>query len=81
MDSICISEAEKTAVLTLIREEVLKQTHTLSLSHTHTHTHRALFITDVFSQIITKEVEASDWKRKHEESRQEVHEMRYLGIF
>ncbi|XP_046904717.1 transforming acidic coiled-coil-containing protein 1-like, partial [Hypomesus transpacificus] len=49
LDSICISEAEKTAVLTLIREE-----------------------------IITKEVEASDWKRKHEESRQEVHEMRKI---
>lgn len=49
LDSICISEAEKTAVLTLIREE-----------------------------IITKEVEASDWKRKHEESRQEVLEMRKI---
>lgn len=49
LDSICISEAEKQAVLTLIREE-----------------------------IITKEAEASDWKKKHEESRQEVLEMRKI---
>ncbi|XP_012992296.1 transforming acidic coiled-coil-containing protein 1 isoform X2 [Esox lucius] len=49
LDSICISEEEKTAVLTLIREE-----------------------------IITKETEASDWKRKYEESRQEVMEMRKI---
>ncbi|XP_068167849.1 transforming acidic coiled-coil-containing protein 1-like isoform X2 [Antennarius striatus] len=47
LDSICISEAEKQAVLTLIKEE-----------------------------IITKEVEANDWKRKFEESKQEVDEMR-----
>lgn len=49
LDSICISEAEKQAVLTLIREE-----------------------------IITKEVEASDWKKKFEASRQEVTEMRKI---
>ncbi|XP_053725956.1 transforming acidic coiled-coil-containing protein 1-like isoform X2 [Synchiropus splendidus] len=49
LDSICISEAEKQAVLTLIREE-----------------------------IITKEVEVSDWKKKYEESRQEVSEMRKI---
>ncbi|XP_068616883.1 transforming acidic coiled-coil-containing protein 1-like [Brachionichthys hirsutus] len=49
LDSICISEAEKQAVLTLIREE-----------------------------IVTKEVEANDWKRKFEESRQEVNEMRKI---
>ncbi|KAM3611853.1 uncharacterized protein V6R79_025014 [Siganus canaliculatus] len=49
LDSICISEAEKQAVLTLIREE-----------------------------IITKEVEASDWKKKFEGSRQEVTEMRKI---
>ncbi|KAM6964947.1 transforming acidic coiled-coil-containing protein 1-like [Aplochiton taeniatus] len=51
LDSICISEAEKTAVLTLIREE-----------------------------IITKEVEANDWRRKYEESRQEVLEMRKIVV-
>ncbi|XP_071755837.1 transforming acidic coiled-coil-containing protein 1-like [Centroberyx gerrardi] len=49
LDSICISEAEKQAVLTLIREE-----------------------------IITKEVEASDWKRKYNDSKQEVVEMRKI---
>ncbi|KAM3867536.1 transforming acidic coiled-coil-containing protein 1-like [Diretmus argenteus] len=49
LDSICISEAEKQAVLTLIREE-----------------------------IITKEVEASGWKRKYDDSRQEVIEMRKI---
>lgn len=49
LDSICISEAEKEAVLKLIREE-----------------------------IITKEVEADDWKKKFEASRQEVTEMRKI---
>ncbi|XP_023857834.1 transforming acidic coiled-coil-containing protein 1 [Salvelinus sp. IW2-2015] len=49
LDSICISEEEKMAVLTLIREE-----------------------------IITKETEASDWRRKYEDSRQEVMEMRKI---
>ncbi|XP_044052753.1 transforming acidic coiled-coil-containing protein 1-like isoform X2 [Siniperca chuatsi] len=49
LDSICISEAEKQAVLTLIREE-----------------------------IITKEVEANDWKKKYEGSKQEVTEMRKI---
>ncbi|XP_041757117.1 transforming acidic coiled-coil-containing protein 1 isoform X3 [Coregonus clupeaformis] len=49
LDPICISEEEKTAVLTLIREE-----------------------------IITKETEASDWRRKYEDSRQEVMEMRKI---
>ncbi|XP_047448011.1 transforming acidic coiled-coil-containing protein 1-like isoform X2 [Mugil cephalus] len=47
LDSICISEAEKQAVLTLIREE-----------------------------IITKEAEASEWKKKYESCRQQVEEMR-----
>ncbi|KAJ3604076.1 hypothetical protein NHX12_028817 [Muraenolepis orangiensis] len=49
LDSICISETEKQAVLTLIRDE-----------------------------IITKEVQANDWKRKYEEGRQEVSEMRKI---
>ncbi|XP_028269493.1 transforming acidic coiled-coil-containing protein 1-like isoform X2 [Parambassis ranga] len=49
LDSICISEAEKQAVLTLIREE-----------------------------IITKETEANDWKKKYEDCRQEVTEMRKI---
>ncbi|KAG7490641.1 hypothetical protein JOB18_039695 [Solea senegalensis] len=46
LDSICISETEKQAVLTLIREE-----------------------------IITKEVEANDWKKKYEDCKHEVNEM------
>ncbi|XP_072244117.1 transforming acidic coiled-coil-containing protein 1-like isoform X1 [Leuresthes tenuis] len=49
LDSICISEAEKQAVLTLIREE-----------------------------IITKEAEANDWKKKYEQCKQEVDEMRKI---
>ncbi|MEQ2305976.1 hypothetical protein AMECASPLE_003383, partial [Ameca splendens] len=49
LDSICISEAEKEAVLTLIREE-----------------------------IITKEVETNDWKKKYEQCKQEVDEMRKI---
>ncbi|NXG60229.1 TACC1 protein, partial [Hemiprocne comata] len=49
LDSICLSESEKTAVLTLIREE-----------------------------IITKEIEANEWKKKFEESHQEVLEMRKI---
>ncbi|KAM6234971.1 transforming acidic coiled-coil-containing protein 1 isoform 2-T2 [Porphyrio hochstetteri] len=49
LDSICLSESEKTAVLTLIREE-----------------------------IITKEIEANEWKKKYEESHQEVLEMRKI---
>ncbi|KAM6930206.1 transforming acidic coiled-coil-containing protein 1-like [Xenentodon cancila] len=49
LDSICISEAEKQAVLTLIREE-----------------------------IIAKEVEANDWKKKCEQFKQEVVEMRKI---
>ncbi|KAM7391870.1 hypothetical protein PAMP_022521 [Pampus punctatissimus] len=49
LDSICISEAEKQAVLTLIREE-----------------------------IICKEAEVSDWKKKYDDCRQEVNEMRKI---
>ncbi|XP_019369860.1 PREDICTED: transforming acidic coiled-coil-containing protein 1 [Gavialis gangeticus] len=49
LDSICLHELDKTAVLTLIREE-----------------------------IIAKEIEANGWKKKYEESRQEVLEMRKI---
>ncbi|KAL7981385.1 hypothetical protein Chor_002281 [Crotalus horridus] len=49
LDAICLSESDKTAVLTLIREE-----------------------------IISKEIEANEWKRKYEGSRQEVLEMRKI---
>ncbi|XP_061674443.1 transforming acidic coiled-coil-containing protein 1-like isoform X2 [Syngnathoides biaculeatus] len=49
LDSICINEEEKKAVLTLIREE-----------------------------IITKEAEVNDWKRKYDDSRQELNEMRKI---
>ncbi|XP_023394415.1 transforming acidic coiled-coil-containing protein 1 isoform X1 [Pteropus vampyrus] len=49
LDGICLSESDKTAVLTLIREE-----------------------------IITKEIEANEWKKKYEETRQEVLEMRKI---
>ncbi|XP_072491244.1 transforming acidic coiled-coil-containing protein 1 isoform X7 [Notamacropus eugenii] len=49
LDSVCLSESDKTAVLTLIREE-----------------------------IITKEIEANEWKKKYEETRQEVLEMRKI---
>ncbi|XP_016091500.1 transforming acidic coiled-coil-containing protein 1 isoform X1 [Sinocyclocheilus grahami] len=49
LDSIPLSEIDKAAVLTLIREE-----------------------------IIAKEIEANEWKRKYEESRLEVIEMRKI---
>ncbi|XP_030626029.1 transforming acidic coiled-coil-containing protein 1 isoform X2 [Chanos chanos] len=49
LDSIPMSEMDKAAVLTLIREE-----------------------------IIAKEIEANEWKRKYEESRMEVIEMRKI---
>lgn len=49
LDGICLNELDKTAVLTLIREE-----------------------------IITKEIEANEWKKKYEETRQEVLEMRKI---
>lgn len=49
LDSIPLSEMDKAAVLTLIREE-----------------------------IITKEIEANEWKRKYEESKLEVIEMRRI---
>lgn len=48
-DSVSLTEMDKAAVLTLIREE-----------------------------IITKEIEVSEWKRKYEESRVEVMEMRKI---
>ncbi|XP_040890621.1 transforming acidic coiled-coil-containing protein 1 isoform X2 [Toxotes jaculatrix] len=48
-DNIPLSEMDKAAVLTLIREE-----------------------------IITKEIEVNEWKRKYEESRAEVFEMRKI---
>nr|XP_043879081.1 transforming acidic coiled-coil-containing protein 1-like isoform X2 [Solea senegalensis] len=48
-DTVPLSEMDKAAVLTLIREE-----------------------------IITKEIEVSEWKRKYEESRAEVFEMRTI---
>lgn len=49
LDSIPLSEMDKAAVLTLIREE-----------------------------IITKEIEANEWKRKYEDSRMELTEMRKI---
>ncbi|XP_064163479.1 transforming acidic coiled-coil-containing protein 1-like isoform X3 [Anguilla rostrata] len=49
LNSICISQADKGAVLALIREE-----------------------------IIAKEIEAGQWKRKYEQTRQEVLEMRQI---
>ncbi|XP_029390154.1 transforming acidic coiled-coil-containing protein 1-like isoform X2 [Mus pahari] len=49
LDEICLREIDKTAVLTLLREE-----------------------------IITKEIEANEWKRKYEETREEVLQMRKI---
>lgn len=93
LDSICISEAEKQAVLTLIREEV----HAcITLIHKHCMSSVCLFFAsldckyltrfksctqfvvtgNVFFQIITKEAEVSDWKKKYEDCRKEVDEMR-----
>lgn len=71
LDSICISEAEKQAVLTLIREEVQSPRSLLCLRDFFDFTS-----VNVSLQVITKEVEAKDWKVKFEASRQEVSEMR-----
>ncbi|XP_021009032.1 transforming acidic coiled-coil-containing protein 1-like [Mus caroli] len=49
LDEICLREADNTALVTLLREE-----------------------------IITKEIEANIWKKKYEESREEVLEMRKI---
>ncbi|MEQ2203259.1 hypothetical protein XENOCAPTIV_027634 [Xenoophorus captivus] len=74
LDSICISEAEKEAVLTLIREEV--HTH-VCLGFTRLHRSLTRFYSHTVSfQIITKEVETNDWKKKYEQCKQEVDEMR-----
>lgn len=82
LDSICISEAEKEAVLTLIREEV----HTFITLIQHEICYQSVCVSPqwitvqltatICFQIITKEVEANDWKKKCEISRQEVTEMR-----
>ncbi|KFO53115.1 Transforming acidic coiled-coil-containing protein 1, partial [Corvus brachyrhynchos] len=61
---ICLSESEKAAVLTLIREQ-----------GTAAHPKGPL---SAATQIITKEIEANEWKKKYEESRQEVLEMRKI---
>lgn len=89
LDSICISEAEKQAVLTLIREEV--HTYITVIQHDKClqcvcfyssrfflDSFNAKFVSKQMSlcQIITKEVEVSDWKKKFEAGRQEVTEMR-----
>lgn len=93
LDSICISEAEKQAVLTLIREEVHafitviqrgEGLHCVQWSGSFHGSLGARFSSKLMSvsfifQIITKEVEVSDWKKKFDASRQEVTEMRLAG--
>lgn len=92
LDSICISEAEKQAVLTLIREEVhssITLIHQCCMSSvylciyfyfftlTRFHSCTQFMLTgNVFFQIISKEAEVSDWKKKYEDCRKEVDEMR-----
>lgn len=92
LDSICISEAEKQAVLTLIREEVhssITLIHQCCMSSvylfiylyfftlTRFHSCTQFMLTgNIFFQIITKEAEVSDWKKKYEDCRKEVDEMR-----
>lgn len=92
LDSICISEAEKQAVLTLIREEVhtfitfiqrdkyLQRVCFEQSGSFHESQCKIQLKAGVFHfQIITKEVEVSDWKKKFDASRQEVTEMRLAG--
>lgn len=85
-DNIPLSEMDKAAVLTLIREEVhasYSGTHSLVSVMITTlldlNTSLYCFFLNVLSsnQIITKEIEVNEWKRKYEESRAEVFEMRY----
>lgn len=101
---ICLSESEKAAVLTLIREEVTAVSlfpgaapcwtssrgeqgqlcsaweggsdplrGTARGNPVRTHPKGPV---SAATQIITKEIEANEWKKKYEESRQEVLEMR-----
>lgn len=83
-DTVPLSEMDKAAVLTLIREEVqswhtLNQTPLISLNLNllKSQFFRPHFLLPSAIQIITKEIEVNEWKRKYEESRAEVLEMRY----
>lgn len=76
-DKVPLSEMDKAAVLTLIREEVR-----CSFLYVNLLTIRLLYLNILClllpaNQIITKEIEVNEWKRKYEESRAEVLEMRY----
>lgn len=88
-DNVPLSEMDKAAVLTLIREEVCLS-HTLRRGLTaksecddhcfvdmNTPVYSFFFLALSPNQIITKEIEVNEWKRKYEESRVEVLEMRY----
>lgn len=86
LDGICLSASEKAAVLTLIREEVRPGSGPGPLPRCGgsgagsgvggAPGARPQGLVSAASQIITKEIEANEWKKKYEESRQEVLEMR-----
>ncbi|XP_035418546.1 transforming acidic coiled-coil-containing protein 1 isoform X1 [Cygnus atratus] len=88
LDGICLSASEKAAVLTLIREEVRPGSGPVPLprwggSRAGSGVRGApgawpQSLVSAASQIITKEIEANEWKKKYEESRQEVLEMRKI---
>ncbi|XP_040394076.1 transforming acidic coiled-coil-containing protein 1 isoform X8 [Cygnus olor] len=88
LDGICLSASEKAAVLTLIREEVRPGSGPVPLprwggSGAGSGVGGApgawpQSLVSAASQIITKEIEANEWKKKYEESRQEVLEMRKI---
>lgn len=84
LDNVSMSEMDKAAMLTMIREEVPRPPPptTLSASHDGMWVQRftwAFCLVSVLAwcyQIITKEIEVNEWKRKYEECRVEVTEMR-----
>lgn len=77
-DNVPLSEMDKAAVLTLIREEVLLLPQAAVNLTMLTLLKLTCLLYVLFSnQIITKEIEVNEWKRKYEESRTEVFEMRY----
>lgn len=73
-DNITMTEMDKAAVLTLIREEVRHCAFSFIWACKRSDLLFLLFLSA--NQIITKEIEVNEWKRKYEETKAEVFEMR-----
>lgn len=73
-DGIPMTEMDKAAVLTLIREEVLDCA--FSFIRACKRSDLLLLLFSSANQIISKEIEVNEWKTKYEETKAEVCEMR-----